>query len=170
MTWVGRPKSPLPQRERKSLAVGHTQHTQMWVLRRLWAMLVLLLLEPWSTGYHHPYHHSPKLRKIQRPQGVRLHFWTIQSRLGNCANTQRSTATSSITDWHTNTTLHKSLIEEKQSRAGREKQKTEQVSKPSAITSWVTQTFYTHRHTHTLSSCIHLNEERHTYILLSATW
>lgn len=72
----------------------------MWVPKRLWAMLVLLLVEPWSTGHHHPYHHSPKLRKIQRPRGARLHLWTIQ-RLGNCANTQRSTATSLITNTYT---------------------------------------------------------------------
>lgn len=64
---------------------------------RLWAMLVQLLVEPWSTGYHHPYHNSPKLRKIQQPEGKSLQFWTIQRRLWNSANTERSKATSSIT-------------------------------------------------------------------------
>lgn len=120
--------------------------------RRLWAMLVLLLVEPWSTGYHHPYHHSPKLRKIQRPEGKRLHFWTIRRRLWNCANTQRSTATSSITHINTNTPLHKSLIEKNKAAAGVKGTDTEQVSKPLAITSWVDQTFNTHMPACTLHS------------------
>lgn len=119
--------------------------------RRLWAMLVLLLVEPWSTGYHHPYHHSPKLRKIQRPEGKRLHFWTIRRRLWNRANTQRST-TSSITHINTNTPLHKSLIEKNKAAAGVKGTDTEQVSKPLAITSWVDQTFHTRTHAHTRHS------------------
>lgn len=44
MTWVGRPKSPLPQRERTSVDI-HTTH-KMMLQSWLWAMLVYL----WCTG------------------------------------------------------------------------------------------------------------------------
>lgn len=44
MTWVGRPKSPLPQRERTSVDI-HTTH-KMMLQSWLWAMLVYV----WCTG------------------------------------------------------------------------------------------------------------------------
>lgn len=179
MTWVGRPKSPLPrERERESLATGHTHNTtQMWVPRRLWAMLVLLLVEPWSAGYHHPYHHSPKLRKIQRPQGTRLHFWTIQ-RLGNCFNTQRSTATSTVS--HLNTLILLSTnpwYKKNKAAADVNSTETKQVSKPSAHLRSIRP--LTHIHTHvllaftamkniTLTSCFQLHDrKKHTLPLCS---
>lgn len=117
----------------------------MWTLWRLWAMLILLLVEPWRTGYHHPYHHSPKLRKIQQPKGKRLHIWAIQRRLWNCANTERSKAASSITRTDTIILFSTNPRYRKNKAAADVKDtETEQVRKPSAITHRVDQTFYTH--------------------------
>lgn len=81
MKWAGRPKSLYPERK-ADRDLGNRTHkltAHMLVQGRamLWAMLVLQLVAPWSTGYHHPYHHSPKIQ----PWGTLLHFSTIHSSL-----------------------------------------------------------------------------------------
>lgn len=164
MTWVGRPKSLLP-RERIWQQDTHTQRRHKCGCRGgfepcwccyLWspgvqAIIIPIIIHP-SWGRFN----GPKERGYtsERFEGD----W-------NCANTQRSTATSSITHINTNTPLHKSLIEKNKAAAGVKGTDTEQVSKPLAITSWVDQTFHTHTHVH----FIHHSEEHYTYILLWAT-
>lgn len=125
--------------------MGHASahNTEMWMPWRLWAMLVQLLVEPWSAGYHQPYHNSPKLRKIPQPEGKRLHFWTIQRRLWNCANRQSRGNVLNHTCRRSNTPLYKSLIREKTKQRRTWKAETEQVRKPSAITPRVDRTPFT---------------------------
>lgn len=112
--------------------MGHASahNTEMWMPWRLWAMLVQLLVEPWSAGYHQPYHNSPKLRKIPQPEGKRLHFWTIQRRLWNCANRQSRGSVLNHTCSRSNTPLYKSLVQEKQSSGGRERQRLSRLESP----------------------------------------